>query len=158
MNDEPDQDPYRIEIARSCNAVALEDEPIRQGIRAALGRGRCRSAEISVAVVTDAEIAELNRRYLGRDEPTDVLAFTLDRDDEGGVSGEIVVSAETARRCAAEYHVDPRGELMLYILHGLLHLLGYEDQTPQEAARMHAAEDDLLAELGYGRVYGVIDE
>lgn len=66
-----------------------------------------------------------------------------------------MVSAETARREARARRISTEAELTLYVVHGLLHLLGYDDQAPEQAARMHRTEDEILASLGLGPVYGV---
>ena len=100
--------------------------------------------KLVVALVDDAEIAALHLRFLGLAEPTDVLSF----DD-----GEIVVSGETARREAEARGIDPRRELVLYVVHGALHLAGHGDSTPAQRKRMRAAERRALEQLGLGDVY-----
>jgi probable rRNA maturation factor len=94
--------------------------------------------------VTEKEIRRLNLRFLDRDEATDVLAFPLEEDE-----GEVVVSAERALAIAKELGVDPEAELMLYVVHGILHLVGYDDHDADEARRMHARALRLLRSAGY---------
>ena len=103
---------------------------------------------ISVAIVDDATIASLHERYLGEATVKDVLSFDL-RDDPGEVSleGEIVVSAEAAVRQASSLGVDQKQELLRYVIHGTLHLLGYEDDTTGGRRRMRRAENRVLAVL-----------
>lgn len=99
---------------------------------------------LSVAVVGARRMASLHRQYLGEDGPTDVLTFDLGCDlRHGRLDGEIVLCAAVARRRVAW-----RAELALYLVHGILHLAGYDDRTPRDARRMHAREDRLLRELG----------
>lgn len=102
-------------------------------------------------------MATLHRRYLNRAGPTDVLTFDLGTDRESGrLDGEIVVCADLARREARARggsREAVRNELALYVVHGILHLAGYDDGTPRRAARMHAREDELLADAGLGRVF-----
>lgn len=98
-----------------------------------------------VALVDDATIAELHERYLHVSGPTDVLSFP---------HGEIVVSGETARREAEARGIPPLHELVLYVVHGALHLAGYDDKSPKARKRMRAAERRILTELGYGDVFG----
>lgn len=93
----------------------------------------------------DPTIAELHERYLGKAGPTDVLSFP---------SGEIVVSADTARREAEARGIPPLHELLLYVVHGALHLAGHDDRTPKARARMRAAERRALKELGIGDIFG----
>ena len=100
--------------------------------------------ELSVAIVDDAQIREINRHFLDHDYATDVLAFPLD-DEEG----EIVLSAERALAEAAERGVEPLAELMLYVVHGLLHLMGYDDHAPESAGKMHRGSLRLLRDLGF---------
>jgi probable rRNA maturation factor len=109
-----------------------------------LARGAGFTGDLSVALVTDAVIHELNRDFLGHDYPTDVLAFPL-----GDGEGEIVVSAERAIAEAGERGVSPGAELRFYIAHGILHLAGHDDHDPREARRMHAVALRLLKGLGY---------
>ena len=148
-------DDYHIEIGlgdgpESADATALADAVILT-----LRREGRRSCRISVAIVDDAGIAELQERYLGRSGPTDCLSFDLRDDPESdGVEGEIVVSEEAAGRESRARGASKQAELTLYVIHGLLHLLGYDDTAPDASSSMHALEDRLLTELGFGAVYG----
>jgi probable rRNA maturation factor len=100
--------------------------------------------KVVVALVDDETIAELHERYLDVKGPTDVLSFP---------HGEIVVSGDTARREAEARGIPPLHELVLYVVHGALHLAGYDDKTPKSRRRMRAAERRVLADLGYGDVF-----
>jgi probable rRNA maturation factor len=109
---------------------------------AALGRP---GGTVDVAVVDDAEIRRLNARYRGIGRRTDVLAFPLEAPDASGqLVGQIVVSADTARRQAQRLHVPLAVELDLLVTHGTLHLVGYDDRDPLEADLMHRRERDIL--------------
>lgn len=132
-----------VEIANEQDSLPLDEERFRGEIDALAGRAGF-PGRLSVAVVTDAAIREINRRFLDHDFETDVIAFPLDEDD-----GEIVVSADRAIEEAGERGVDPMAELMLYVVHGILHLLGYDDHEPADAREMHDRSLILLAELGY---------
>lgn len=105
------------------------------------------SAAISVSVVDDDEMHKLNLEHLGHDYPTDVLSFPLSDDGEKLV-GEIVVSAGTALSNAEEYGNRGEEELLLYVVHGMLHLVGLNDKAPADAKKMRQAEAYWLAELG----------
>ncbi len=117
---------------------------------------------LSVVLVDDAAMIDLHRRFMDEASTTDVLTFDL-RDDAdagdaagaAGVEGEVYVCLDEARRCAAEYGHNVERELLLYAVHGLLHLLGYDDHTPDDHQRMHDKEDELLTQIGVGAVYGV---
>jgi probable rRNA maturation factor len=105
-------------------------------------------AEVSIAVVDDPTIHDLNRLHLDHDEPTDVISFVLSDPGDGCLSGELIVSAETAVRMARVDGIEPLTELTLYVVHGLLHLCGHDDLTEPGAASMRRREGELLASLG----------
>jgi probable rRNA maturation factor len=101
---------------------------------------------LSLAIVTDPEIRRLNRRFLGHDRATDVLSFRLDGVPlgKGGFLGEVVVSADTAAREARRRRLSAEEELLRYVAHGILHLLGYDDRRPRDRARMWARQEKEL--------------
>lgn len=103
--------------------------------------------EISVALLGDDEMRDLNRRYLGEDAPTDVLAFALGEADER--VGDVYVGFEQARRQAAELGVPFAEELARLAIHGTLHVLGYDhpDGVERERSPMFELQERLLAEL-----------
>ena len=105
--------------------------------------------DISVALVNDAVIREVNREHLDHDWATDSIAFSYEDDPSpDAVAGEVVVSGETALREAEERGKDPRHELLLYVAHGTLHLLGWDDETPAMRRRMNAHAAAILATAG----------
>ena len=108
-----------------------------------------RGGEISLAVVSDDSIHDLNREHLQHDYPTDVLSFLLDRVDDQ-IDGEVIVSADTAARTASDYGWSATEELLLYVIHGSLHLVGYDDQTEVERNAMRVKEEHYLASIGAG--------
>ncbi|MEW6546098.1 MAG: rRNA maturation RNase YbeY [Bacillota bacterium] len=103
-----------------------------------------KSGTVSVALVGDEQIRELNRRFLDRDRPTDVLAFPLGT-GEPGAWGEVVVSVDTARRQAAERNGGLQEELLLLAVHGTLHLLGQDDDTPAGWQQMMEDAREIVA-------------
>jgi probable rRNA maturation factor len=103
-------------------------------------------ANISIAIVDDPTIHRLNRQFLEHDHPTDVLSFVLEEPPR--LEGEIVASIDTARREAAEVGWDAANELLLYAVHGALHLVGHLDKGPAESTAMRAAERAVLERLG----------
>jgi len=107
--------------------------------------------DLCVAILDDEGIAKVNAEFLGKNRPTDVLAFPYGADLDG-MEGEIVVSAETALRTAESLNEAPERELLRYCIHGLLHLCGYDDRTPALRKRMEAAQERFLAELKELRV------
>jgi probable rRNA maturation factor len=107
----------------------------------ALGRA---DREVHVTVVDDRLIRALNARYLGQRRATDVLAFDLAGPGPARLWGEVIVSAETAARQARRLGVPLAAELDLLVVHGLLHLAGYDDHGPRRARRMHERARQIL--------------
>src|SRR5882757_10204932 len=101
-----------------------------------------KAGEVSVWLISDRRMAVLHRQFLGQLGPTDVLTFQ---------HGEIFISVETARRQARAFGNSLIGELKLYMVHGLLHLHGFDDQTPGEARKMRAVQEDILRVCGRDR-------
>jgi probable rRNA maturation factor len=102
--------------------------------------------EISIAVIDDAGIHRLNREFLQHDWPTDVITFPLS-DDENWLDGEIVVSRETADRLAINLPWSGDDELLLYVIHGTLHLVGFDDQDEGSSREMKIEEKRWLIEM-----------
>lgn len=92
-------------------------------------------SEIHVLLVSDRRIAELHQYFHEVTGPTDVITFQ---------HGEIVISAQTAQRQAGEFRTSTQGELELYLLHGLLHLHGFDDETAADARRMNGMQSKML--------------
>ena len=129
----------------------------RRAALATLRAERVENAKVSIAVVDAAGMSRLHQQYLGKKGATDVLSFDLRRDDAAAcIDGEIVVCADVARQRAAKRSSklgEAKAELALYVVHGLLHLIGYDDRTPREFKRLHAREDEILITLGVGPVF-----
>jgi probable rRNA maturation factor len=109
---------------------------------AAVGRG---DRDVHVSLVDDRAIIRLHGRYLGQRRATDVIAFNLDA-PASPLLGEIVISAETAARQARRVGVTVASELDLLLVHGILHLAGWDDSSPREARRMHERAREILSE------------
>src|SRR5882724_12280275 len=111
----------------------------------ALGRA---DRDVHVSVVDNPAIRRLNMRYLRRRTTTDVLAFDLHAPGPSRLLGEVIVCADTARRQAKRVGVSVALELDLLVVHGLLHLAGWDDHEPREARLMHEREREILAGVG----------
>ena len=123
--------------------------------------------EVSIAIVDDAEIRELNSRFLNHQTITDCLSFDLSDDEKSKIESlsraeprdrkskifDLVVNGEMAVRQADLRGHSSEAELALYITHGLLHNLGFDDHTSDQARTMHDTEDEILQQMGYGFVY-----
>jgi probable rRNA maturation factor len=133
-----------IRIANRQKKARVPAAKVRRLARRLLGE-----RALSLAFVTDAEIRRLNRRFLGHDRPTDVLSFRLDGGPRprGGFLGEVVVSAETASREARLRRLPVEEEILRYVAHGILHLLGYDDRRPRDRARMWDRQEGELRKL-----------
>jgi probable rRNA maturation factor len=138
---------YTIDVANRQTSLAVDEERIVDAVKMILADAAIVRAEVSVAIVDDATMHALNRRYLDHDYPTDVLSFVLDR-RPGELEGEVVVGADTARAAAPEFGLAENDELLLYVIHGTLHLVGYDDATDADRARMRARERQCLARFG----------
>lgn len=125
---------------------------MKKAVRLILKDAGISSAEISIAIVGDARMHELNRQYLDHDYPTDVLSFVLAHDERTKLlDGEIIASADYAAREAARYGWTTDDELLLYIIHGCLHLIGHDDTTGAAKAAMRKEEAKYLAQFALQR-------
>jgi len=138
----------KIAIATPQEIVAVDRKHVREVVRAVLDGEGVADAEISLAFVDNPTIHTLNKRYLDHDEPTDVLSFPLSEPNAKRLAGELVIGAEVAQAQAAERGHDVQQELALYVIHGLLHLCGYDDRTDEGAQEMRGRERHYLAALG----------
>ncbi|SMC17856.1 probable rRNA maturation factor [Desulfacinum hydrothermale DSM 13146] len=113
----------------------------------------CNEAELSLAVLDDEAIRKLNAQYRGVDEPTDVLSFPMGQGEFADIApqmlGDVVLSVETADAMAAAHRISLEAVLDLLLIHGVLHLVGYDHADPQEARRMDRKTLDLLTLLGH---------
>jgi len=141
---------YEISIHVEQSVVKVDVDRLREAIGSILAEASIVSAEISLAIVDDPTLHGLNRKYLDHDNPTDVLSFVLEH-DAGHLIGEIIVSAETATAVAGDYGWDATSELLLYVIHGALHLVGYDDATRDAAEEMRHQETHYLQQLGVSR-------
>lgn len=111
-------------------------------------------ATVNIVIADDKKISEFNKRFLGKLDTTDVISFDLS--DENLRSFDIIVNAEMAKRQAKLRSHSIKAELALYITHGLLHNMGFDDADLPDAQKMHEMENLILTESGYGSVYGPI--
>jgi probable rRNA maturation factor len=138
----------KISIACPQDILPVDRARIREVARAVLEGEGVADHEISVAFVDNPTIHRLNKRYLNHDEPTDVLSFPLSDAGARKLAGELVIGVEVARDQAARRGHDVQAELGLYVIHGLLHLCGYDDKSDETAARMRERERHYLQQVG----------
>jgi len=109
---------------------------------------------MSLAIVKDATMSSLHQKFLGINTPTDVLTFELDHSPSGAaIEGEVIICIDEARRRIAASDVPLKNELLLYALHGMLHLCGFDDRTKTDFEAMHKTEDAILTDLGIGPIF-----
>ena len=142
-------------ILRNTQSYPIRTTPLRQAAKRLLTQESLAKAEVSVLLTDDKEIHLLNQNYRGYDKPTDVLSCAQrDTLEEAlpmptlpGIPvmlGDVVISVETARRQAETHGIPLERELALLTVHGILHLLGYEDETESGAKKMRQREQEIL--------------
>lgn len=138
-----------ILIENQQKIIPLKPAVLRKIVQKILRRVKIRRAELSFIFVTDQKIRAFNRKYLGRDYTTDVLAFDLKEGPAGervrSLEGDIIISTTTACKNAKTFKTSPQYEIVLYVAHGILHLLGYDDHRPKDIKKIRAKEQELMA-------------
>ena len=158
--EEPDQPPqssdsrFHLQVASDLDACTADDLAWLCGNADSLlgilaGEGHS-IARVSVRLVGDQEMGEMHLRYSGDAETTDVLGFVA---VEEPLEMDILACVDVAKAHALAGGHDVRSELLLYIVHGVLHAIGFDDQDAEQSARMHAEEDRLLELIGVGAVW-----
>jgi probable rRNA maturation factor len=132
------------DVANLQTSLAIDEGRIRQAVACVLHEEGMTAGSVSVAIVHDDHIRDLHRKYLGLDSPTDVLSFLLEQNGSC-LDGQIVASADTALRTARELGERPEDEILLYVIHGALHLAGYDDQSAEDRQEMREREKLHLA-------------
>jgi probable rRNA maturation factor len=151
---------YDIAISDTQSAIDIAPERIEEIVRETLRLEQVAGAEISIALVDDPTIHRTNRDHLDHDYPTDVISFLFEEEQEveptdtalrasgKRIEGEIIASGDTAARDAVKYGWSAENELTLYLVHGLLHLCGYDDLTDEELVLMRSREEAILSRWG----------
>lgn len=142
----------KINVVNSQKIIAPDTNQIKRMASGVLNVLDEQNAELSVYIVDDAEIRKLNYHYRGVDKPTDVLAFSM-REGQAlkgteGILGDIVISAETVLRQARHFGKKVKDEINLYLLHGILHLVGYDDRSARARKKMQKMQRGLLQKIG----------
>jgi len=152
---------YQIEISNQQSIIELDESLIRQVMESLFIEEQLAQAKLSLAFIDNKTIRQINRDYLSHDYATDVISFLLEshtsnqqpepadvqqnRSRGKRIEGEVLVSTEMARTMAAEYEWSAADEMLLYTVHGTLHLLGYDDLTETEQKIMRTREQQVLA-------------
>ena len=141
-----------IEIINQQKRIPLKTLPIKKTVQKILKILKVSDANLSIAFVTDQKIKFLNKKFLNRDHTTDVIAFDYARHQKPDtrhkrIDGEIVISVTTAFRNAKRFNTTPKNELALYAIHGILHLLGYNDHSATDKKKMRKKEQELMKQI-----------
>jgi probable rRNA maturation factor len=143
-----------VQIAKNFKDIDFSPPRLKKLVEVICNRFKLSKATISIAIVDDAQIRKVNKQFLNQNLPTDCLSFDLSDNGTSPVkSFELIVNAEMAVRQANLRGHSSEAELALYITHGLLHNLGFDDSTQDQAGKMHDTEDEILQQLGYGLTY-----
>lgn len=141
---------YHVSVAVAYPRARVDRRALAAIARRVLAAEAAPRGELSIVITSDAAVRRLNRRYLGIDRPTDVLSFAIDGPrfaTPPGVRpllGEVVISYSTARAQAGRAGHTLRQELAHLVVHGVLHVLGWDHGRPGDARRMRAREETLL--------------
>ena len=143
------EEPLLLEILDEQDELVVDLEKVQTVCERILDDGGVKSGKINVVLVTSDTILQYNRDFLQHDYPTDVISFpTEDRRAEGYLEGEILVCTEVAKERAEEFSWTAEDELLLYVIHGMLHLTGFDDVMPEQQAVMREKERMYLETLG----------
>jgi len=139
-----------ISISNRQKRVAIDRRKIRETAKKILNALGLEGHELSVVLVDDEEITRLNRRYFHRNRPTNVISFPMAAGEAAGIQpqllGDVVISAETAERQALEAQEKPEHEIYFLLIHGVLHLAGYDHvSSARERRKMEKKERELFS-------------
>lgn len=145
---------YLIELQHDAPIEGLETLALeRMAAHALAVEGVAKPSELSIVLADDIEVRELNRVYRGVDAPTDVLSFSQVEGEQFATPegtaphlGDIIISLDTARRQASDFGIALQDEVAHLLVHGVLHLLGYDHEDAADATVMRAHEDAILGE------------
>jgi probable rRNA maturation factor len=137
-----------VTVANRQRIVRVAAPWLERIVRRALAAEAVDRADISITIVTDRQIGRLHGEWFDDPSPTDVITFPLSEPGDDTLAGDIVVSAETARRRGREFGWTPREELAYYAIHGLLHLTGHDDTSPGRRRAMRARERAVMRAAG----------
>ncbi len=131
-----------INIFNDQNSLSINPQKVEQVIIQILEKEGCICDEVTIHFVDNATICDLHSRFFNDPSPTDCISFPMDEEEDPfyRVLGEVFVCPETAIKYANEHNVNPYLETTLYVVHGMLHLLGYDDLEDQDRQLMRQAE------------------
>ena len=140
-------EPLLLEILDEQDIFEVDTEEIRSLCETILDDAGIVSGRLGVVLVDSDTIQLFNKDFLKHDYPTDVISFPME-ERTGYLEGEVLACTQIAKERAGEFCWTPREELLLYVVHGVLHLVGFDDITPEGRADMRRKEKDYLADIG----------
>lgn len=141
-----------VQIAKNFDSPDVSLPKLKKLVKAICNRFKLSKTTISIAITDDAQIRKVNTQFLNRNCTSDCLSFDLS-DDGNRKLFELVVNGERAVKEANLRGHSSEAELALYVTHSLLHNLGFDDSTKDQARKMHDTENEILQQFGYDLVY-----
>lgn len=126
--------------------LPFEETQVKEWIERVIVSDNYKLGELSYVFTSDESLLEINRSYLNHDTFTDIITFDYS-DEEDVVNGEIIISVDRVKENAEKYEVDFKHELARVMIHGVIHLLGYDDKTPNQKTIMRKKENTCISLL-----------
>ncbi len=137
----------KINVYDQQNVLELTKQSVESVVVSFLEWGSIHIDEVSIHFITDEAISDLHKKYFNDPSPTDCISFPIDSPGQGGYChlGEIFISTETAQKYASDHQLNPLDEALLYLIHGLLHLLGFDDISEKDQKIMRKKEKSCIS-------------
>ena len=140
----------KINVFSKCKLHPIQTSSVKKAVKAILALEKVESDEVSIYFVDIKTISSLHQEFFQDPTPTDCISFPVDGPKTGpehSILGEVFISPEVAALYAKNHSIDPREEVTLYLVHGLLHLLGYDDIDPKDRKIMRKKEKRCMHSL-----------
>ena len=142
-----------VDITFQHPEAGADPDRLEKLVRSICAEFKLANASISIAIVDDERTIEVHSQFLNKQNTTDVISFDLSDENDPAKSFELVVNADEAKRQSQTRGHSTEAELALYITHGMLHNLGFDDIDETQAEKMHETEDRILQQAGFGIIY-----
>ena len=150
----------KVVVVNHCPSLRVDRKLLARAARFVARQHGVTAGQIDLAVCPDRKMARIHKQYLGRSAVTDVICFDMSEPERTGrlkrvsdFNVTLALGGQVARRQAKIHRTSINKELALYTVHGLLHVLGYDDAKAKDSRCMHQHEDDLLTQIGLGPVF-----
>ena len=148
ISDDNCESAISVEFSNRAEVDTIDLSLLQNAIQTICRDSGITSGEFSVAIVGNNEMQQLHRQFLGVDETTDVMSFPLES-DVNSLIADLVVCWDVACENSRQFNCEPFQELLLYVVHGTLHLVGFDDTTDAEFQKMRAAEVEYMTQYGF---------